>query len=100
MCYFYLLISKMFVEAGKKNSKKKWSNQKKDELMFANAEEEFFYEKTILKFNYSVQEESDTCLGGRWSFDDVPMKPLQTVMLIPSNKMNEIMEKLKEHLSV
>ena len=65
-----------------------------------NAEEEFFYKKTILKFNYSVQEESDTCLGGRWSFDDVPMKPLQTVMLIPSNKMNEIMEKLKEHLSV
>uniref|UniRef100_A0A8C5VZM3 BRCA2 and CDKN1A-interacting protein n=1 Tax=Microcebus murinus TaxID=30608 RepID=A0A8C5VZM3_MICMU len=43
-CCFYLLISKTFVEAGKNNSKKKWSNQKKDELMFANAEEEFFYE--------------------------------------------------------
>ncbi|KAM9052458.1 BRCA2 and CDKN1A-interacting protein isoform 2-T2 [Megaptera novaeangliae] len=99
-CYFYLLISKTFVEAGKGNSKKKWSSQKKDELMFANAEEEFFYEKAILKFNYSVQEESDTCLGGRWSFDDVPMKPLRTVMLIPSDKMNEIMDKLKEHLSV
>ncbi|XP_028336715.1 BRCA2 and CDKN1A-interacting protein isoform X3 [Physeter macrocephalus] len=109
-CYFYLLISKTFVEAGKSNSKKKWSSQKKDELMFANAEEEFFYEKwntsihtphkAILKFNYSVQEESDTCLGGRWSFDDVPMKPLRTVMLIPSDKMNEIMDKLKEHLSV
>uniref|UniRef100_A0A2K5EWW6 BRCA2 and CDKN1A-interacting protein n=1 Tax=Aotus nancymaae TaxID=37293 RepID=A0A2K5EWW6_AOTNA len=54
-CCFYLLINKTFVEAGK-NSKKKWSNQKKDELMFANAEEEFFYEKAILKFNYSVQE--------------------------------------------
>ncbi|XP_025129688.2 BRCA2 and CDKN1A-interacting protein isoform X2 [Bubalus kerabau] len=99
-CSFYLLISKTFVEAGKSNSKKKRSNQKKDELMFANAEEEFFYEKAILKFNYSVQEESDTCLGGRWSFDDVPMKPLRTVMLIPGDKMSEIMEKLKEHLSV
>ena len=99
-CHFYLLISKTFVEAGKSNSKKKQSNQKKEELMFANAEEEFFYEKAILKFNYSVQEESDTCLGGRWSFDDVPMKPLRTVMLIPGDKMNEIMEKLKEHLSV
>ncbi|XP_045425200.1 BRCA2 and CDKN1A-interacting protein [Lemur catta] len=99
-CCFYLLISKTFVEAGKNNSKKKWSNQKKDELMFANAEEEFFYEKAILKFNYSVQEESDTGLGGRWSFDDVPMKPLRTVMLIPGDKMNEIMDKLKEHLSV
>ncbi|XP_008056178.1 BRCA2 and CDKN1A-interacting protein [Carlito syrichta] len=99
-CHFYLLISKTFVEAGKTNSKKKWSNQKKDELMFANAEEEFFYEKAILKFNYSVQEETDTCLGGRWSFDDAPMKPLRTVMVIPGDKMNEITDKLKEHLSV
>uniref|UniRef100_A0A8D2JQX3 BRCA2 and CDKN1A-interacting protein n=1 Tax=Sciurus vulgaris TaxID=55149 RepID=A0A8D2JQX3_SCIVU len=98
-CSFYLLISKTFMEAGKTNSKKRWSNQK-DELMFANAEEEFFYEKAVLKFNYSVQEESDTCLGGRWSFDDTPMKPLRTVMLIPDSKMSEIMDKLKDHLSI
>ncbi|XP_058411377.1 BRCA2 and CDKN1A-interacting protein-like [Diceros bicornis minor] len=98
-CCFYLLISKTFMEAGK-NSKKKRSNEEQVELMFANAEEEFFYEKAILKFSYSVQEDSDTCLGGRWSFDDVPMKPLRTVMLIPGDKMNEIMDKLKEHLSV
>lgn len=44
--------------------------------MFANAQEEFFYEKEILKFSYKVQEENDTCLGARWSWDDVPMKPL------------------------
>uniref|UniRef100_A0A0D9QWT9 BRCA2 and CDKN1A interacting protein n=1 Tax=Chlorocebus sabaeus TaxID=60711 RepID=A0A0D9QWT9_CHLSB len=44
-CYFYLLISKTFVEAGKNNSKKKLSNKKKAALMFANAEEEFFYEQ-------------------------------------------------------
>ncbi|KAL4701050.1 hypothetical protein H8959_015054 [Pygathrix nigripes] len=68
--------------------------------MFANAEEELFYEKAVLKFNYSVQEESDTCLGGKWSFDDVPMTPLRTVMLIPDNKMNETMDKLKEYLSI
>ncbi|XP_055101897.2 BRCA2 and CDKN1A-interacting protein isoform X5 [Symphalangus syndactylus] len=44
-CYFYLLISKTFMEAGKNNSKKKPSNKKKAALMFANAEEEFFYEE-------------------------------------------------------
>ncbi|XP_032169573.1 BRCA2 and CDKN1A-interacting protein [Mustela erminea] len=99
-CYFYLLISKTFVEAGKNNSRKKGNNQEKEELMFANAEEEFFYEKAVLKFNYSVQEECDTRLGGRWSFDDVSMKPLRTVMLIPGDRMNEIMDKLKEHLSL
>ncbi|KAM5272229.1 BRCA2 and CDKN1A-interacting protein [Ctenodactylus gundi] len=99
-CCFYLLISKTFVEAGKTSSKKKRSSQKKDELMFANAEEEFFYEKAILKFSYSVQEEGDSCLGGRWSFDDVPMRPMRTVMLIPVDKICEIMDKLKEYLSV
>ncbi|XP_006867496.1 PREDICTED: BRCA2 and CDKN1A-interacting protein [Chrysochloris asiatica] len=99
-CHFYLLISKTFVETGKTNARDQRSNQKTEELMFANAEEEFFYEKALLKFSYSVQEESDTCLGGRWSFDDVPMKPLRTVMLIPADKMSEIMEKLKTHLSL
>ncbi|XP_009703114.1 PREDICTED: BRCA2 and CDKN1A-interacting protein-like, partial [Cariama cristata] len=100
-CHYYLLISKTFTEATKSNSKKREGrNQQKDELMFANAEEEFFHEKALLKFNYSVQEESDTCLGGRWSFDDVPMKPLRTVMIVPADGINVIMDKLKDYLSV
>lgn len=49
-CCFYLLISKTFVEAGKGSSKKKRSSQKKEELMFANAEEEFFYEVRLSRF--------------------------------------------------
>lgn len=72
-CYFYFLISKIFVEVGKNNFKKKFSNKKKVVLMFVNVEEEFFYEKVIFKFNYLVQEESDICLGGKWFFDDVLM---------------------------
>ncbi|NWV67496.1 BCCIP protein, partial [Malurus elegans] len=99
-CHYYLLISKTFTEATKSNSKRKGGkNQPKEELMFANAEEEFFHEKALLKFNYSVQEESDTCLGGRWSFDDVPMKPLRTVMIVPADGINGIMDKLKDYLS-
>ncbi|NXG31405.1 BCCIP protein, partial [Dromaius novaehollandiae] len=99
-CHYYLLISKTFTEAAKSNSKRReGKNQQKEELMFANAEEEFFYEKALLKFNYSVQEESDTCLGGRWSFHDVPMKPLRTVMIIPADGINAIMDKLKDYLS-
>ncbi|KAM9379984.1 BRCA2 and CDKN1A-interacting protein [Phaethornis superciliosus] len=100
-CHYYLLISKTFTEATKSNAKSRGKrNQQKEELMFANAEEEFFYEKALLKFNYSVQEESDTCLGGRWSFDDVPMKPLRTVMIVPADGINVIMEKLKDYLSL
>ncbi|XP_058666687.1 BRCA2 and CDKN1A-interacting protein [Ammospiza caudacuta] len=100
-CHYYLLISKTFTEATKSNSKRKeGKNQPKEELMFANAEEEFFHEKALLKFNYSVQEESDTCLGGRWSFDDVPMKPLRTVIVVPADGIPGIMEKLKDYLSL
>ncbi|NXO03592.1 BCCIP protein, partial [Rhinopomastus cyanomelas] len=100
-CHYYLLISKTFTEATKSNSKRKEGKKKqqKEELMFANAEEEFFYEKALLKFNYSVQEESDTCLGGRWSFDDVPMKPWRTVMIVPADGIHGIMDKLKDYLS-
>lgn len=49
-CHYYLLISKTFTEATKSNSKKREGkkNQQKEELMFANAEEEFFYEVTYL----------------------------------------------------
>lgn len=53
-CYFYLLISKTFVEAGKNNSRKKGNNQEKEELMFANAEEEFFYEVRLSCFHLFV----------------------------------------------
>lgn len=46
-CHYYLLISKTFTEATKSNSKRKEGrNQPKEELMFANAEEEFFHEVT------------------------------------------------------
>ncbi|NXX66036.1 BCCIP protein, partial [Spizella passerina] len=41
-CHYYLLISKTFTEATKSSSKRKeGKNQPKEELMFANAEEEF-----------------------------------------------------------
>ncbi|XP_066474891.1 BRCA2 and CDKN1A-interacting protein [Tiliqua scincoides] len=99
-CYYYLLISKTFTDTKSGARKKGSSTHQKGELMFANAEEEFFYEKSLLKFSYSVQEESDSCLGGRWSFEDLPMKPLRTVMVIPADRMNAIMDKLKEYLSI
>ncbi|XP_078420986.1 protein BCCIP homolog [Cetorhinus maximus] len=97
--HYYLMISKTCIEMGKKNKPQKKGKQK-EELMFANAEDEFFYEQSVVTFSYSVQEESDSCLSGRWSFDDIPMKPLRTVMLIPADRINTIMDKLKEYLRI
>ncbi|XP_067908851.1 protein BCCIP homolog [Heterodontus francisci] len=97
--HYYLMISKTCMEVGKK-SKPQQKGKQKEELMFANAEDEFFYEQAVMTFNYSVQEESDSCLSGRWSFNDIPMTPLRTVMLIPAERINAIMDKLKEYLSI
>ncbi|KAI1886980.1 hypothetical protein AGOR_G00201340 [Albula goreensis] len=97
-CHYCLLICKTCKEAKRSDSGR--GGPQKEELMFANAEEEFFYEQAVVKFSYSVQEEADSCLTGRWSFDDVPMKPFRTVMLIPMERMDTIMDKLKEYLTV
>ncbi|KAJ8365528.1 hypothetical protein SKAU_G00143590 [Synaphobranchus kaupii] len=97
-CHYCLMISKTCKEP--KSSIPGRGGPQKEELMFSNAEEEFFYEQAVVKFNYSVQEETDSCLTGRWSFDDVPMKPYRTVMLIPMDRMGAIMDKLKEYLTV
>ncbi|XP_069755807.1 protein BCCIP homolog [Narcine bancroftii] len=97
-CHYYLLICKACVEIGKKIPHQR--GKQKENLMFANAEDEFFYEQSIMKFSYNVEEESDSCLSGRWAFDDVPMKPLRVVMLIPTDHLTVVMDKLKEYLSV
>lgn len=96
-CHYYLLISKTLVDASKNIAR---DSQQQKELMFVNAEEEFFYDQAALKFNYSVQDECDTGLGGRWTFQDVPMKPFRTVMIVPVDKLGEIMENLTQYLSV
>ncbi|CAL8282485.1 unnamed protein product [Merluccius merluccius] len=98
-CHYCLMISKTCKEVPK-TIPARGGAVPKEELLFVNAEEEFFYEQATVKFNYSVQEEADSCLSGRWSFDDVPMKPLRTVMLIPADSIPTIMEKLKEYLTV
>ncbi|KAF6719397.1 BCCIP-like protein [Oryzias melastigma] len=97
-CCYCLMISKTCKEASKNIQSR--GGAPKEEYMFVNAEEEFFYEEAVVKFHYSVQEEADSCLTGRWSFDDVPMKPFRTVMLIPTDRIPAIMDKLKEYLTV
>ncbi|XP_072523355.1 protein BCCIP homolog [Salminus brasiliensis] len=96
-CQYCLLISKTCQEAKKSAPSR---GPPKEELLFVNAEEEFFYEQAVARFNYSVQEEADSCIAGRWSFDDVPMKPFRTVSLIPMDRMPVIIDKLKEYLTV
>lgn len=143
-CHYCLMISKTCKEASKTIPGR--GGPPKEEYLFINAEEEFFYEvrlvqssnrmdlllqffllfmsckkrkitsivsqqylnilsssssqQAVIKFHYSVQEETDSCLSGRWSYDDAPMKPYRTVMLIPADRMPVVMDKLKDNLTV
>ncbi|XP_012686507.1 protein BCCIP homolog [Clupea harengus] len=96
-CHYFLMISKTCKEVQKTIPNR---GTPKEEMLFVNAEEEFFHEQATMKFQYSVQDETDSCLSGRWSFDDVPMKPYRTVMLIPMDRMGVIMDKLKQYLTI
>lgn len=57
-------------------------------------------QQATLKFSYCVQDEADSCATGKWTYDDVPMKPFRTVMVIPMDRMGTIMDKMTEYLSV
>uniref|UniRef100_A0A673MFS6 Protein BCCIP homolog n=1 Tax=Sinocyclocheilus rhinocerous TaxID=307959 RepID=A0A673MFS6_9TELE len=96
-CQFCLMISKTCKPVKKSRS---GPAQPKEELLFVNDEEEFFYEQATLKFSYCVQDEADSCATGKWSYDDVPMKPFRTVMVIPTDKMGAVMDKMTEYLTV
>merc|ERR1712235_36145 len=56
-CHYCLMISKTCKEASRSVPAR--GSAPKDQLMFVNAEEEFFFEQATIKFNYSVQEEAD-----------------------------------------
>ncbi|KAK7122273.1 hypothetical protein R3I94_019409 [Phoxinus phoxinus] len=96
-CQYYLMISKTCKPAKKSIS---GQAQPKEEIRFVNDEEEFFYEQATLKFSYSVQDEADSCATGKWSYDDVPLKPFRTVMVIPMDRMGTIIDKMTEYLTV
>ncbi|XP_077407346.1 protein BCCIP homolog [Vanacampus margaritifer] len=99
--HYCLMISKTCMQVSKTvTARGPDPTDPKDEYMFINAEEEFFYEHAVSTFHFSVQDEADSCLSGRWSVDDVPMKPFRTVMLIPVESIPTIMDKLKEYLTV
>ena len=53
-----------------------------------------------MKFDFSVAAQRDTVVGGMWDDDDGEMVPYRTVMAIPSGKMDSIMTKMRENLSM
>lgn len=82
---YYVLISKYFEDDGSDDQ----------EVIYANAEEELFDEDAVLKFDFSVANEQDSVLAGRWRDSDTEWKPKRRIMVFPSEKWNVLVQKLK-----
>ncbi|XP_071793824.1 BRCA2 and CDKN1A-interacting protein-like [Asterias amurensis] len=101
---YFLLICKSYRENSlptKSKKKKKGAQQQmQSELMFTNAEDEYFLKAAVLSFNYPVSEESDTALAGTWSFDDTELKTYRTVMVVPASHISDVLSQIEENLTV
>ncbi|XP_038071108.1 BRCA2 and CDKN1A-interacting protein-like [Patiria miniata] len=104
---YFLLICKSYREDGnsqpaksKKKKKTGGNTVPENELLFSNAEDEYFHKAALLSFEYPVSAESDSALGGTWSFDDIEYKTYRTVMIVPASNMPDILSQIEENLSV
>ncbi|XP_013787553.1 protein BCCIP homolog [Limulus polyphemus] len=88
----YLFICKIYKP---KEEKKQLS----ETLIYSNAEEELIEEESELQFDFSVETEADSALGGMWKDDDEEFKPYRRVIVIPATRWPNIISKLKEELS-
>lgn len=84
----YLMICKTF-------EMKTAHNQK--QMFFSNSEEELFQDESEFGFNYSVEHERDEGVE-KWSSED-GMKPYRTVLLFDANKLETVLQNIKDELN-
>lgn len=54
------------------------------------------FQEAILQFSYPVVGESDSVLGGKWSFDDTAMKPWRTLLVLPASQLQHCLDELEQ----
>uniref|UniRef100_UPI00358DFA83 BRCA2 and CDKN1A-interacting protein n=1 Tax=Myxine glutinosa TaxID=7769 RepID=UPI00358DFA83 len=96
-CYYLLLIRKTCRVT--KGESQKNVCKTKTETTYLNAEEENFDELVEMKYSYPVRGEGDSCLGGRWSYDDPTMEPWRDVLLLPVTKFASAVACMAEMLA-
>lgn len=84
---YYFMIVKLHRNSALKNE------------FYVNPEEELFEQNAKFKFEYSVADESDTGLTGKWKEEDEQLEPIRRVLVIEANKFNESIESLGEFIS-
>lgn len=65
------------------------------ELLFDFQENEILKQDSVLTFSFPVDQDADDVMSGGWSFEDVAMTPMRTVMVIPANNLHQAINKLQ-----
>ncbi|XP_076177996.1 protein BCCIP homolog [Ptiloglossa arizonensis] len=100
---YYVLICKLYKsedqKVGKKLKSKKKNNTEEPTILWSNPEEEIFAEEATFSFEFSVEKESDSGLSGTWTETDNEMIPYRRVLLFEATKLQQIIDKIKVHVS-
>jgi len=73
--------------------------KKSGEVFYTNAEEEIFAKEAQVSFEFGVETDSDSSVGGKWREEDIECEPFRRVLFIPGNKFNGIVQKIKQFLA-
>merc|ERR1712004_48449 len=89
----YMLLSKTYAMPSVMSGQKPPATR-----VYTNEEEEIFAEECLHEFSYSVASERDQGVDGEWDDEDSSLEPQRTLLVIPADKIQTIMSKLKELL--
>lgn len=99
---YYILICKLYKSDDKKieNSKNKKKNvDNVSSVLWSNPEEEIFAEDATVSFEFSIEEEADSGLSGKWTEKDDEMIPYRRVLLFEASKLPLLLQKIKNQFS-
>lgn len=81
---YFILIAKTSKPKGNKDG----------EELFTNDEEDIFKKVADLTFDFSVENESDSGLGGRWLSEDKELSPFRRVIVFKASKFKAIVDEI------
>nr|CAG4645766.1 EOG090X0C3Y [Lynceus sp. MCZ IZ 141354] len=93
-----VVIAKVHTPLAKGKNPSKTKQQNLINLLWVNAEEEFFTANATLCGEYSVQSESDTGLGGSWEEEDQEWEPKRRIYLMDFSGFDAAIEHVKNSL--
>ncbi|CAH0555561.1 unnamed protein product [Brassicogethes aeneus] len=81
---YFVMICKTYKPKGEKDG----------EETFTNAEEEIFAKKSIINFEFNVENEADSGLAGKWLSEDKQVTPFRRVLIFKADKFKNIIDEV------